>query len=64
MQDLLIEVLVVAILLLFPLWKVYARAGLSPYLSLTLLIPGFGFFIALAILAFSKWELVESRESN
>jgi len=57
MEDMIVETLFIAILLLFPFWKIYSRAGLNPYYSLTLLIPGFGLLIASIILAASKWEL-------
>ena len=57
MDSLIIEMLIVVILFQFPLWRVFNRAGINPYLSLSLLIPGFGFLIAFAILAFSKWEI-------
>jgi len=57
MEDMILEAIVIAALLLFPFWKIYTRAGLNPYLSLTLLIPVFGFFIASIILAASKWEI-------
>ncbi len=57
MEDMIIETIVIAALLLFPFWKIYARAGLNPYLSLTLLTPGLGFFIASIILAVSKWQI-------
>jgi len=57
MEDLIVQTFITVALLLFPLWKIYTRAGLNPYLSLTLLIPGFGFVIACIILAASKWEI-------
>lgn len=53
--------LVMSAILIFPFWKIYSRAGLSPYFSLTLFIPVFGFFIALIILAVSKWEISEEQ---
>ena len=64
MESIFIDTLFVAILLLFPLWKIYTRAGLNPYLSLTLLIPGLGFVIACIILAVSKWELAPEKSGN
>jgi hypothetical protein len=57
MEDIVIDTTFLAVLILFPLWKIYSRAGLIPYLSLTLLIPGFGFLIATIILAASKWDI-------
>jgi len=57
MENILIDTIFISVLLLFPIWKIFNRAGLNPYLSLTLLIPGFGFLIATIILAASKWDL-------
>lgn len=62
MENIFIETLVIAALLLLPLWKVFTRSGLNPYLSLTVLIPGLGFFIACIILAVSKWNLASSQD--
>jgi hypothetical protein len=61
MEEIIIETIILAALLLFPFWKVYSRAGLNPYLSLTLLIPGFGLLIVSIILAVSKWEINTER---
>ncbi|MDH5426273.1 MAG: hypothetical protein OEY29_14890 [Gammaproteobacteria bacterium] len=62
MGNIFTQTLVMAALLLLPLWKIYSRAGLNPYLSLTVLIPGFGFFIACIILAVSKWNLTQTQD--
>lgn len=64
MENIIVETIVLAALLLFPFWKIYSRAGLNPYLSLTLLIPGFGLLIVSIILAVSKWEINVEREGN
>ena len=56
-EEILIETIFLAVFILFPVWKIYKRAGLNPYLSLTLLIPAFGFLIATVILAVSKWDI-------
>jgi hypothetical protein len=44
-----------AILFLIPAWRIFRRAGLDPWISLTVLIPGIGPLIALAVLAFADW---------
>lgn len=64
MENLFIDTLFVVVLLIIPLWKIYSRAGLNPYLSLTLLIPGLGFIIACIILAVSKWVLSPDKTGN
>jgi len=57
MEGLLIEVIALAALILFPVWKIFKRAGLNPVLSLTVLIPYVGFLISGIILAASSWKL-------
>lgn len=57
MEAIFTSVLFFAAFLLLPFWKIYSRAGLNPYLSLTVLIPFFGFIIAGLILAVSDWEI-------
>ncbi len=44
-----------AIILLYPAWRMFDRAGFPPSVSLVVLIPGVGFLVALAILAFADW---------
>ena len=51
------EVIVYAILLLYPVWRIFKRAGLNPALSLTVLIPAVGMFVSGLILARSTWKL-------
>ena len=51
---------VVAVLVIFPCWKIFQRAGLNPALSLFIFVPGLGWWIAGAILAFSKWPGVDA----
>ena len=57
MEEIIIEVIIMAVLLLFPVWKIFKRAGLNPVLSLTVLIPYVGFLISGIILAASTWRL-------
>ena len=44
---------------LFPLWKVFAKTGMSPWLSLLVLIPGLGGMICVIILAFARWPALD-----
>jgi len=57
MEGFIIQVLVVAILFLLPVWKIFKRAGLNPALSLTVLIPFLGLLLSGIILAASSWKL-------
>lgn len=54
MVTILLGGLIFAVLCIYPLWRVFARAGLTPALSLMVFLP-FGGFIAPMILAFSQW---------
>ena len=44
-----------ALLCLYPLWRIFSRAGLSPWWSLLVLIPGLGFWLVGGLLAFKPW---------
>jgi hypothetical protein len=56
--------LIVALLVIFPCWKIFQRVGLNPALSLFIFVPGLGWWIAGAILAFSKWPTVDASPSG
>ncbi len=57
MQELLYETLLIIILLFYPTWRIYGRAGLNKNFSFTLLIPFVGIFVCAAILAYSAWHV-------
>ena len=59
MGDTLFFLIMVAIMVI-PLWRICARAGLNPAFSLFILVPAFGFLIVAAILAFSEWPATSS----
>lgn len=54
MESIVISAVVSALLFLYPLWRIFSRAGLSPAWSLLILIPGGAIIVAL-ILAFARW---------
>ncbi len=51
----LVVVIIAAILVIVPLWRICTRAGFNGALSLLALIPWFGVVIAGAILSFANW---------
>ncbi len=55
--------IVLALLALIPLWKVFSRAGLTPALSLLVLVPVLGWAIVGLILALSDWSTLRSVRS-
>jgi hypothetical protein len=56
MEELMIQIIAIAIFLLFPVWRIYGKAGLNPAMSLTVLIPWIGILVCGLILVFSKWQ--------
>ena len=57
----LVIVLIIGLLLIYPLWRIFSRAGLMPALSLLVFIPSpfLGPFVALILLAFNSWPVSE-----
>ena len=47
--------LIVAILVIVPLWRICGRAGFSPGLSLLVLIPWLGFLVIALVFAYADW---------
>lgn len=64
MEYIVIEIIAVAILLLYPVWRIFKRAGFNPALSLTILIPFIGFIVSGLILALSSWKLKPAQEGE
>ena len=50
----------ILIFVLYPVWRIFRRAGLNPVFSLVVFVPYGGVFIAGLILAFSKWQVSAS----
>lgn len=56
-----VEAIITAVILLYPMWRIFSRAGLAAPLSLIVLVPGLGSLICVAILAFSRWPSTEGQ---
>jgi hypothetical protein len=54
--------LFLALLVVIPLWAICAKVGLPPFLSLVAVVPGIGFLIVLAVLAFAGWPNARQAE--
>ena len=54
--------LVLAVLLIVPTWKIFAKAGFNPAWSLFLFLPWLGMLIVVLFLAFRRWPAVEASE--
>lgn len=55
MGVIILSALIIGVLLVIPSWRIFRRAGLDPWISLVVLVPGIGMTIALAVLAFVDW---------
>lgn len=58
------SLVVVALVVIVPLWRICGRAGFSPALSLLAVIPLLGIVIVAAVLGFAKWPSLKNRQSN
>ena len=48
-----------AIVLIWPFWRITRRTGRHPALSLLVFLPGFGIILLVFILAFGRWPALE-----
>lgn len=56
----LLYIIITTAVVIVPCWKIFSRAGLNPALSLFIFIPVLGWWIAGAILAFSRWPALDA----
>jgi hypothetical protein len=61
MSDLVWSV-ILAVLVVVPLWRICGRAGFSPALSLLAIIPWLGFLVVAAVLGFADWPTLKNRQ--
>ncbi len=54
-----IPTIIFGFVLVYPLWRIFSRTGLTPALSLLIFVPYAGVFIGLAVLAFTSWPATE-----
>ncbi len=47
--------------MIIPFWMIFKKAGMSPFLSLLMLIP-FAGIVMLYVLAFSRWKVIPAPE--
>jgi hypothetical protein len=60
---LIVSIILIAVLFLYPLWRIFARAGLPAPLSLLVFLP-LGQVIVALILAFARWPNTAPLESR
>lgn len=55
----LLTTLFYGLLIVWPVWRIFLRAGLNPLFALLLFVPFIGWFAVLAILGLSRWPATE-----
>jgi len=60
---LIVGIIITAVFFLYPLWRIFARAGLPAPLSLLVFLP-LGQIIVALILAFARWPNTAPLESR
>lgn len=56
-----IDLFLFNLLVLWPLWQIFGRAGLPCAWALLVLVPGVGLFLALIVLGHSRWPNLPPR---
>jgi hypothetical protein len=57
LEEYLGQAVILAILFLYPVYRICRRAGVHPLISLTIFIPYGGILLTGVILSLSKWKL-------
>ena len=52
------EYFIYIVLFFYPTWRIMKRAGLNPSWAFLVLVPALGPFVAIIILAFSSWPVL------
>ena len=52
------EYLIYIVVLFYPTWRIMKRTGLNPAWAFLVLVPVLGPFVAIIILAFSSWPVL------
>ena len=47
------------LVIVYPVWRIIVKTGLSPWLTLLVLVPGLGPFLIMGILALVEWPASE-----
>jgi len=56
--------IVLAALIVVPLWRIFAKAGKNPALSLFVFVPFFGVILVSLLLAFSRWPTSQKSDNG
>lgn len=48
-------------LIVWPLWRIFRRAGLKPYWALAVFVPLVGLALVVGVLGHSRWPLLPER---
>ncbi len=56
--------LVGAVILIYPLWRIFSRAGFKPALAFIIFLPYLGSLVVVLVLAFARWPLGRTPRST
>ncbi|AIW14102.1 hypothetical protein IX91_20440 [Vibrio tubiashii ATCC 19109] len=63
-EELFLQALFTLIVLFYPVYLIYKRAGLNTNLSFTIFIPFIGFIVCPLILVFSQWNVEKKNKET
>ncbi|MEE8444201.1 MAG: hypothetical protein V3S44_02560 [Alphaproteobacteria bacterium] len=52
------------LIMIWPIWRIFRRAGLAPAWSLLIFVPALGWLAATAMLALVRWPATEGRRDD
>jgi hypothetical protein len=52
------------LIMIWPVWRIFRRAGLAPAWSLLIFVPVLGWLAVTAMLALAQWPATEGRQDN
>ena len=64
LEDELFQAVIFGLLIVYPTWRIFARAGLNPVWSLLIFVPYVGFLVAYVMLAVMRWPAAEGAERS
>lgn len=60
-HHLIFNLLIAALLVIYPCWRIFRRVGLNPAFSLFIFVPALGWWIAGLLLAYSTWPAFDAK---
>ncbi|PTU64916.1 hypothetical protein DB032_08285 [Chromobacterium sp. Panama] len=57
-----VNVVVIGLMAIYPLWRIFRRVGLPPYYALAVFIPAVGMLLVMLMLANSAWPAFKNNK--